>query len=158
LSSHTESFARDRAEQASVASEEKYRALFNSIDEGFCTIEVLFDDSGKVVDYAFIETNPAFVRQTGSGSVVGRTARELAPDLEEFWFETFGAIATTGEPMRFEHEVTGLGISFDVYAFRIGAPEDHRVAILFNDITERQRREAKPISRSSPKSPPSSHT
>ena len=26
-------------------SEERYRALFNSIDEGFCVIEVIFDEA-----------------------------------------------------------------------------------------------------------------
>src|SRR4051812_29986093 len=87
-------------EHALVASERKYRTLFNSIDEGLCTIEVLFDDHGKVVDYLFVEANPAFVRQTGFVDAVGRTIRELAPDLEEFWFETFGRIAMTGEAMR----------------------------------------------------------
>ncbi len=133
---------RDAGENAFVASEKKYRTLFNSIDEGLCTIEVLFDDHGKAVDYLFIETNPAFVRQTGLADAVGRTVRELAPAQEEFWFETYGRIATTGEPMRFEHEASAVGAVYDVYAFRIGAPEDHRVAVLFNDITERKRREA----------------
>src|ERR1039457_2351086 len=31
-------------------SEKKYRTLFNSIDEGFCIIEMLFDSKGKPVD------------------------------------------------------------------------------------------------------------
>ena len=143
LSPHiAERFERARAEEALTASEHKYRTLFNSIDEGFCTIEVLFDSRGRAVDYVFIETNPAFVRQTGLADAVGRTVRELTPDHEEFWFETYGRIATTGEPMRFEHEAAARGFFYDVYAFRIGAPQDHRVAILFNNITERKRREA----------------
>src|SRR4029453_9746976 len=35
-------------------SEEKYRALFDSIDEGFCVIEVLFDDAEHALDYRFL--------------------------------------------------------------------------------------------------------
>ena len=46
-------------------SESQYRTLFDSIDEGFCVIEVLFDEGGKPVDYVFLEANPAFERQTG---------------------------------------------------------------------------------------------
>jgi PAS domain-containing protein len=46
-------------------SESRYRTLFNSIDEGFCIIEMLFDDAGRPVDYRFEETNPAFARMTG---------------------------------------------------------------------------------------------
>jgi hypothetical protein len=30
---------------------------------------------------------------------------------------------------------------FDLYAFRIGEPQEHRVAVLFNDISERKRAE-----------------
>jgi PAS domain-containing protein len=47
------------------ASEERYRTLFTSIDEGFCVIETLFDDGDKPVDYRFLETNPGFEKQTG---------------------------------------------------------------------------------------------
>ena len=49
-------------------------------------------------------------------------------------------MATTGEPVRFTNEAKALdGRWFDVYAFRVGKPEQKRVAILFTDITERKR-------------------
>ena len=41
-------------------SEENYRTLFESIDEGFCTIEVLFDQNEKPVDYRFLQISPSF--------------------------------------------------------------------------------------------------
>ena len=49
-----------KAEVALRQSEEKYRTLFDSIDEGFCTIEVLFDASDKPFDFRFLEVNPSF--------------------------------------------------------------------------------------------------
>jgi PAS domain-containing protein len=55
--------------------EAKYHALFNSIDEGFCVIEVLFDDANQPVDYRFLEVNPAFEKQTGIANSVGGCAR-----------------------------------------------------------------------------------
>ena len=131
-----------RAEAAGALSEEKYRTLFNSIDEGFCTVEVLFDAQGQATDYRFLEANPAFERQTGLAGVVGRTMRELAPTHEAFWFETYGRVVQTGEARRFEHEAAALGSFYDVYAFRTGAPAENRVAILFNDIAARKRAEA----------------
>lgn len=123
-------------------SEEKYLALFGSIDEGLCTIEVLFDDAGEPVDYRFLETNAAFERLTGIVNAPGRSMREIATEHEDFWFKVYGRIARTGEPSRFEHEAAALGRNYDVYAFRVGAPEENQVAVLFNDITERKRREA----------------
>lgn len=128
-------------EQALQQSEERYRALFDSIDDGFCIIEVLFDEAGKPCDYVFLQTNPAFERQTGLHDAVGKRMRELAPGHEQHWFDVYGRIALTGEPVRFEDEAAALNRWFDVYAFRIGAPEQRRVAVLFRDILVRRRSE-----------------
>jgi C4-dicarboxylate-specific signal transduction histidine kinase len=68
--------------------------------------------------------------------------REIAPQHEEHWFEIYGRIALTGEPMRFDNEAKQLGRWYDVYAFRVEDPKRRRVGILFNDITERKRAEA----------------
>lgn len=120
-------------------SEARYRTLFESIDEGFCVVEVRF---GNRVDYRVVEANPAFYKNTGfPEAILGRWLREAAPGLEEHWFETYGRIARTGEPERFEQESAALGRSFDVFAFRAGDPEEGRVAILFEDVTERKRQE-----------------
>jgi PAS domain S-box-containing protein len=123
-------------------SEDRYRTLFESIDEGFCLIEVQFDDDGAASDYRFLEANPAFERHTGIPDPIGRTIRELVPGHEAHWFEIFGQVARTGVPARFEETATALGRDYDVYAFRLGAPELRRVAILFSDVTERRRTEA----------------
>jgi PAS domain S-box-containing protein len=122
-------------------SEEKYRTLFESIDQGFCVIEVLFDDAGRPADYVFLETNAAFERQTGLADAVGKRMRELAPNHERHWFDIYGQIALSGEPQRFELPAEALGRWYDVYAFRIGDPEQRRVAILFNDVAERKQAE-----------------
>ena len=119
--------------------EQKYRTLLGSIDEGFCVIEVLLEHGGRPTDYRFLEVNPSFQRLTGIQDAVGRTMREIAPEHEEHWFQTFGEIATTGASRRFEHEAKALGRYYDVFAFRVGKPEDRQVAILFNDITTRKR-------------------
>ncbi|TCL74889.1 PAS domain S-box protein [Rhizobium sp. BK251] len=132
---------RERAQADLRKSEQNYRMLFESIDEGFCTIEVLFDGNEKPVDYRFLQISPSFERQTGIKDAVGRRMREIAPLHEEHWFEIYGRIALTGEPMRFENEARQLGRRYDVYAFRIGDPGRRRVGILFSDITERKRAE-----------------
>jgi two-component system, chemotaxis family, CheB/CheR fusion protein len=129
------------AEAALRRSEEDYRALFASIDEAFCVVEMIFDAAGEPVDYRFLSVNPAFQRQTGLGNPVGKTALELVPGLDQRWFRAYGRIAVTGRPARFEDEAAAMGRWYDVYAFRTGAPEERKVAILFRDIGERKQME-----------------
>lgn len=120
----------------------RYHSLFESIDEGFCIIEMLYDEGGKPVDYRFLETNRAFIENTGLADVIGKTMRGLAPLHEQHWFDTYGQVAATGEPIRFESEARSLGRWFDVYAFRVGNPALREVGILFKDVARRKRAEA----------------
>ena len=133
---------RERAEEALRMSEAKYRTLFDSIDEGFCIVEMIYDAGGKPVDYRFLEVNPAFEKQTGLSDATGKRMRELVPAHEEHWFETYGNIVATGKPRRFINAAKPLmGGWYDVYAFQIGGRKSNQVAILFKDITERTRTE-----------------
>ena len=130
-----------RAEARARASEERYRTLFSSIDEGFCVAEVLFDASGRGIDHRIIEVNPAFEKLTGipvEAVLSGKTVRELVPNIERHWSETYGRALTTGEPERFVSGSEALGRWFDVYVFRVGCAEERKVAILFNNITDRR--------------------
>ncbi len=130
-----------QAEYELSESEKHYRMLFNAIDEGFCIIEVIFDENEKPIDYRFLEINPSFEKQTGLIDAQGKRMRELAPKHEEHWFEIYGKIAVTGQPVRFVNRAEQLHRWYDVYAFRFGQPENRQVAILFNDITERKHTE-----------------
>ncbi len=104
-------------------------------------IEVQFDEADIPLDYRFLEVNPVFEKQTGISNAVGRRMREIAPALEEHWFQIYGQVALTGESRRFENPAHALGRFYDVYAFRVGRPELRQVAAPFNDITERKRAE-----------------
>jgi PAS domain S-box-containing protein len=126
------------AEERLRESEERFRSVFESIDEGFCIVECLFDDAGRPVDYRFLQANPAFERHTGLVGAVGHTARELVPGLEPFWYETYGRVALTGEAVRFEDHAEPMGRWFDVHASRVGDASRRQVAIVFADITERK--------------------
>ncbi|NYT41079.1 response regulator [Sphingomonas sp. R-74633] len=119
---------------------DKYRSLFESIDAGFCLIDMVFDDAGTPVDYVFIEANPAFERQTGLHDAVGKSMRALVPGHEQHWFDIYGRVASTGQSTRFEEHAEALGdIWYDVYAFKAGDPSANQVAVLFNDVSQRRR-------------------
>ena len=52
--------------------------LFDSIDEGFCVVEVLLDAQGTPTDYRFLRW-AAFERHTGLRDVTGKCMRDIEP-------------------------------------------------------------------------------
>lgn len=120
-------------------SELRYRHLINSIDVGFCIIEMKFDEQQNPIDYRFIEVNPAFERHAGLTNVTGKEIRELKPGHEQHWFDTYGQVAKTGASIRFENKAATLdGRVFDVFAFHTGEPDSNLVGVLFTDITAKK--------------------
>jgi PAS domain S-box-containing protein len=122
-------------------SERRFRTLFETMGEGFCIVEMIYDSEGRPVDYRFLETNPKFEAHTGLRDAVGRTIREMVPGHDSHWFETYGRVAATGEAVRITDEARALGKWYDIYAYRAGSAGSNRVAILFTDITDRKRAE-----------------
>ncbi len=126
---------RKLAEQALRASEERYRTLFDSMDQGFCVLELLFDADGAAVDFRYLEMNRLFEHHTGLADVLGKLGSEVIVQLNRSWYDTLGQVARSGEPARFENQA--IGRWFDVYATRVGGPGSPRVGLLFRDISER---------------------
>jgi PAS domain S-box-containing protein len=121
--------------------EERYLALYHAIDQGFCTIEVKFDEHDRPLDYRFLEVSPSFEHQTGIRDAAGRWMRDIAADQDEHWFELYGRVARERQPERFEASSTPLSRWWNVYAFPIGEPEQRQIGVLFRDISARKRAE-----------------
>ena len=120
---------------------QSYVTVIDSMDEGLAVIQIIVDDAGVPVDYRFLEVNPAFERQTGLVDPVGKTARQLVPDLEQRWFDIYGKVGLTGESIRFMEGSEPMNRWFDVYAIRVGPAEEKKVALMFRDVSERTRTE-----------------
>ncbi len=127
-----------KSENALHQSEERYRALFESIDEGFCIIEKVQGDANAPLDFRFIETNPAFALQSGFHDVIGKTVRQLIPDECAAWLITYETVRSTGQPIRFERELIGQGRVLELNAFRVEDNTQQRVGVSFRDITQRR--------------------
>ncbi len=120
---------------------DRYNSLFNSIDQGFCTIKIKFDKNNRPLDYLFMEVSPSFEYHTGIKNAVGKWMREIVANQDEFWFDKYGSVALTRKPERFEYFSTPLKRWWSVYAFPVDEPELYHIGVLFYDITARKKEE-----------------
>ncbi len=92
------------------------------MQDAFAYHQVVTDAHGRVVDYIFLDVNPAFEKITGlqKEKIVGKTARQVLPGIEneDFdWIGTYGDVAQSGKPIRFQEYSRVLGCYFDVSAY-----------------------------------------
>jgi len=127
---------RERTEQA-----DRYRTLFDTMDEGFCIIEFLDGPHGPMSDYVHVEANAAYALNAGIPNVVGQKLREMVGDEADDWARRYGEVLRTGVPIRFERELEATGRYLSLSAFRIEPASRKQVAVLFQDITARREAE-----------------
>jgi PAS domain S-box-containing protein len=133
---------RKQAEMALEDSELRYRQLFERSESALALHEMITDAQGNPIDYQFVDVNPAFERTTGlkRAQILGRSALQVLPDLEEYWIKLYGRVAATSEPAVFESYTRSLGRHYAGSAY---SPRPNQFAVSFMDITERKKAEEK---------------
>ena len=131
---------RKNAEDALRESEERYRNLFESMDEGFALCEMVYDQTGKPSDFRYVVVNPAFAKLTGLPVelVTGRTVKEVIPGIEPLWIEAFGRVVQTGRSERIDSPVAALSRHYEACTWRSGPG---KFGVVFDDVTERKQTE-----------------
>ncbi|NNM75577.1 response regulator [Sphingomonas sp. ID1715] len=123
-------------------SENRFRTLFDTMDEGFCVIEFLDGPHGPASDYVHVQANAAYERHAGIPNVVGQRLRDMVPDEADAWVEMYRRVLMTGEPIRFEQELVATRRHLELAAFRVEPAERREVAVIFQDVTARKRAES----------------
>lgn len=133
--------AHKRTEAALYGTEQRYRSLFENMQEGFayCHMDYTNDEP---VDWFCLEVNKRFEQLTGFKDAVGKKVSAVIPGLhasDPELFRIFGRVARTGKPERHEMHVDALGnwLSLSVYS-----PQTGYFIVVFDVITERKRAEA----------------
>lgn len=130
------------ADEALKKSEAQFRLLFNNMTQGFALHEVIQNEKGEVIDYKYLDVNPAFESLTGlkRDYVLGKAVLEILPDTEKFWIDIYGKVALKGEEVKFENYSREIGKYFEVNAF---SPKKGQFAVIFTDVTQRRQADEK---------------
>ena len=132
---------RARAEASLAQSELQYRSLFETMGQGYVKVELVRDPEGHAVDFTYLELNSAFERLFGipAEQAKGRRGSEIFPGLESYWHDAYSRILRTSVPERLEFPVESLGTWYEAFAY---PQAGDRLTVLYEDVTERKRREA----------------
>ncbi len=132
---------RKRAEEALQESETKFRSLFESMSEGVVLHEMIYDESGRAVDYRILTTNSAFEKHTGlkTAQLQGQLASLAYGTGAAPYLETYARVANSCQPASFETFFPPLQRYFHISAT---APKPGHFVTVFEDITERKQIEA----------------
>jgi two-component system cell cycle sensor histidine kinase/response regulator CckA len=128
--------ARDITSHRAV--EQNYQMLFDQMVNGFALHEIICDAQNRPVDYRFLAVNPAFESMTGlkAATIVGRTVKDVLPQIEPFWIEKYGHVALTGEVAHFDSFSRDLNRHFEITAY---CPTPRRFACISVDVTDRKK-------------------
>lgn len=128
------------ARASDISERIKSRLLFTQMQQGLAVHELIQDESGKPVDYRFLDVNESFERMTGlmRKDIINKTVLEILPDTEDYWIEKYGHVALTGEPLRYENYSKEFGKYFEVVAY---SPIPGQFAVIISDITDRKKME-----------------
>lgn len=131
---------RKKTEEALQKSESSYRALFNTMQEGFVVWEIIYDDKMNLQDLRFLDINPMFEKniRISRSKLIGKRISEQNLFIEDYWFRIFNKVLQTGQPHEFEGYLSYLDSYFELFIFQ---PDPAQIACLVVDISERRRAE-----------------
>ncbi|MEA3350674.1 MAG: PAS domain-containing protein, partial [Chloroflexota bacterium] len=93
-----------KSEQNLQESEERFRSLYESMEEGVCLHEVIYDENEKAVDYKIIDINPRYEDISGikRTNAVDTLASEVYNSDKPPYLDKYSKVAETGDPIDFE--------------------------------------------------------
>jgi PAS domain S-box-containing protein len=107
--------------------------------EGFAYGQIIYDEKGFPIDWIYLDVNTAFERLTGLKNIKGKRVLDVIPTIREATpelFDSYGRVASTGTPDRFEIDFTPLHLWLRVSVF---CPKKEFFVVVFEDITEHKR-------------------
>jgi PAS domain S-box-containing protein len=122
--------------------EQPLRAILDSMLDPLALIEAVRDESGAIVDFIYLEVNPASCAYFGMArqELLGTSMRAVFPNLvASGTLAMYARVVETGEPLalddlEYENEILGESRRYEVRASRIG----EALSVTWRDVTARR--------------------
>ncbi len=123
------------AERRLSSEERRWQHLFENIGDGFALGEVIRDESGKVLDWRYLDANPAWFALSGftRETMLASTGRTLDTNAPAHWTDDLDRLLADGVPVGFVHQAVSRSRWFRGRCFRI---EGDRFGVILHDTTD----------------------
>ena len=127
--------AQRNAEQALRDSEQYWQGIFERLNDSFILGELVRDASGAVMDWKYLDVNPAWGTTVGLDPAMakGNTLSQLFPGIEAFWTLEPAHVVAQQQSVAFKQHVRK---SNRWYEGRIHPLGEDRFSIIFRDVSE----------------------
>lgn len=119
----------------------RYKAVFDSVDEGVCIIERLPLRSDGRRDYRYVAMNGAMQKMFGIPDLTGQSIRDNFPHEVEAWYDDYDRVLETGIPSRFERESVPQSKFLEMFITRLEDGARNALLVFIQDITRRKQAE-----------------
>lgn len=126
--------------KAEFESKRQWLSLFNHMSNAFSLHKVLRNEEGHMVDYQFLEVNPAFEKMTGLSrdGFIGKNATHILPDWGHELIAHFANVVDTGIESHMDIYDKQLARWYSICAY---SPTCDQFAVISEDITQRKQAE-----------------
>ncbi len=126
---------RKKLEDQLLEKEEHYQSLFTSISEAVTVNEVIFDETGKSIDFIVKGVNPAYevLFDMPKKETIGGKGSDLYPEMVSTILKNYDHTKEKRQPQAFELSFKDLKKKFLISLFPL--PKEGEFAKIFMDIT-----------------------
>ncbi|MFB0925754.1 MAG: PAS domain S-box protein, partial [Vicingaceae bacterium] len=118
-----------------------FEQIFDTVTMAMAICELITDKQGHPIDYRFLKINDAFEKQTGIliKASIGKTIKEIFPDVEQSWIEKYGSAIINNKPISFTDFNHNTNKFYNASAFKLSG---NTFAMYFEDITAQKNTES----------------
>jgi len=126
-----------------IQEKDKYCLLIESLPDGLAYCKMVRDNTGKPLDYIFLEVNSSFEALTGfpREHIIGKKVTEVRPGIEDLsfdWIGIFDQVADTSQSIRFQQYLDQQDRWNEITVY---SDQPGYFAMVFRDITENKKAE-----------------